>query len=309
MPVKKKRTPWTADQWVKEWTTNPEFQRPSQATNDANAERVQRLAVDFKGVPLSEITTEQAKEWAEQYPGRVAAVKTMLNDARRQGIIPFNPFSGTVPAREPKEPARLTEAEVRELASTGYELFPGWPVMGALILTTAYTGMGIGELGALQWHNLDWERGVINVERQFRPRQQEFVPTRKAREIALPEVVLEALRALPRLGQDDLIFYSTRSRGVYYSQLHTFFWLQVRAAFLARLAPERREEIGPGLDFNDLRYFTAQFLSESGVDPRDAANQLGVTVKRLEQMYDPSTDGAADRVRAAFRSRALSRAV
>lgn len=311
MAVKKKRRPWLADEWVKEWTTNPEFERPSRATNDTNAERVRRFAKDFKGVALADITVDRARQWAADHPGRIGAVKAMLNDAKEHGVIPFNPFSGIVPDESKRTPPILTTDEVHHLAETAYSLFPDWPVMGTLILTAAYTGLGLGELGALQWSDVDWEHGTLTVTRQYQPRQRAFTTARygKGRIVAMPEVVLSALRELPREGDDDLVFYSRRG-SVYYSQLHTYFWMQVRAAFFASLPPLRKEQLGPALDFNDLRYFTARFLAANGVDPKDAAYQLGITVKRLYALLgdDPAED-SADRIRAAFQKNALRRAV
>lgn len=307
MAVRKKRTPWTADQWVAEWTTNPDFARPAKSTNESNAERVSKFATDFKGVRLVDITPQQAKEWAEQNAPRAAVVRAMLNDAKEHGVIPYNPLAG-VSSRKPEKPRpRLTEQEVEDLAAVAYDMFPDWPVMGALITTAAYTGMGLGELSALEWKNVDFKNGTILVERQFKPRQREFTGARydKRREIAMPSQVAEALQGVPRLGPDGLVFYSPRAHGVYYSQLNSHFWPQVRAAFFERLPRSRRDEIGRSLDFADLRYFTAEFLYRSGVETADAAVMLGVTTKRLVEMFDPARDGAVTRVREAFLRRAV----
>ncbi len=68
---------------------------------------------------------------------------------------------------EEKEPEILTTSEIRKLLSTSRELNHEWYYHWAMALLT---GMRNGELYALQWSDVDWERSSITVSRSYNSR-------------------------------------------------------------------------------------------------------------------------------------------
>lgn len=295
---------YTVDQWVQEWCTNPGYARASVSTDRHNHERVKKFGEDFKGRLLSEIDRPTARKWAVENRGRAPAVRTMLNDAVADQVISSNPFANM---RLPQSKGRkhievLTEQEAWSLIECGYALYEDWPVMGAMITTACFAGLRIGELSALKWTDLDWEGGTINVQRQFRPRTQDFALPKSGepRMVVMLDQVANALRDLPRRNE-EFVFYSKRDAKIYTSSAHTYFWTPVRVMFHGSLSPARKEQIPIGFDFHELRHFCGSYLADIGTTAQDIATQLGHTDGgRLAQDLYVHTyrDNAFERIRA-----------
>lgn len=297
--------PWTADAWVTEWTTNPVYKRPSSTTDDWNHERVKKFATDFEGVLLDAIGAKAAREWAAENRGRVAAVRTMLNDAVKDQLIDRNPFAnlGLKQSKGRKNIEPLTADEVSQLARTADEMFPGWPVLSGMILVAAYAGLRLGEVIALRWSDIDWEQGEIHVTRQYRRNGSVSLPkSGEARTIVMLGPAADAIRAIPKNGPEGLVFYSRRDAARISHSIHTYFWSPVRAAFYAQLPAERQAKIGPSLDFHELRHFCGSYLADHGVSAMDIALQLGHTDggRLAQELYIHSyEDNARERIRRA----------
>lgn len=274
---------WTCDEWVAEWTSNPDYARPKESTNQHNAERVRKFAEDFAGVPLYEIDRKMARAWARKNKSRVSAVRTMFTDARQDMLIDINPFENLrlQGSAGRKHIRPMTEKEIRKLADIAYGRWPDWPVMGSMILFAAYTGLRLGELLALRWTDINFEQGTILVERQWlqKPRTYGTTKNGQSRLAPLPAPAQDALRLLerdaPAGGADNqLVWYSPRFKRIEPS-LHDYYWRQVRERFLGALSAERAAEID--LDWHVLRHFTASWLVDKGVRPDDVAGALGHT--------------------------------
>lgn len=67
---------------------------------------------------------------------------------------------------------------------------------GPLFLCGFRTGLRLGELLALRWEHVDWQRGVINIYRAFRRAKLGMTKTRKSREIEMSEQLHSVLREL-----------------------------------------------------------------------------------------------------------------
>ncbi len=141
-------------------------------------------------------------------PATVHQAFRILREALRQavtwGLLPRSPVSMVsaprIPAKEMRlwdeEQIRLFLAEARR--SSAYY---------ALYLTAILRGMRQGELLALRWQDVDWAHGRASVRQTLvRIRNQvlfqEPKTKRSKRTIALPAVVLDALRAV-KADQDE----------------------------------------------------------------------------------------------------------
>jgi integrase len=138
-----------------------------------------------------------------------------------------------------------------------------------------------GELIALRWSDLDWETGVLSVQRQIqRIRGQGLVTTepkskKSRRSIALGTSTLDTLRrhrqllrTQARLAGDawqpnDLIFPSTIGTPIEPRNLYRHFRRLLDRAGL------------PAIRFHDLRHTSATLLLECGVHPKVVQERLG----------------------------------
>jgi len=132
------------------------------------------LRPSFGALPLSQINVQYIDEFKAHRvhlnPKTVSNIltlfKTMLNRAVEMGWL----FGAPV-VRKPKIPRQgetfrylRSEEEVRRFLSAALEEGIG---IFTLYATAIYTGMRAGELAGLHWDDVDFERGVITVQRSF----------------------------------------------------------------------------------------------------------------------------------------------
>ena len=90
----------------------------------------------------------------------------------------------------------LRPDEVRQLAAAAET-----EQDGALYLTAAFTGLRFGELAALRWSDIDWQRELIHVRRALARGQIEAPKSGKVRSVPM---VAEVAQVLARLGHREL---------------------------------------------------------------------------------------------------------
>src|SRR5262249_54337571 len=93
--------------------------------------------------------------------------------------------SGDLDVFRPDEIRQLVAAAECEQASTLY-------------LTAAFSGLRFGELAALRWSDIDWQRDLIHVRRALARGAIESPKSGKVRSVPM---VPDVARALARLGQ------------------------------------------------------------------------------------------------------------
>jgi integrase len=100
----------------------------------------------------------------------VPSVITLMNlaVARRDVPLTYNPFKGlSKKTRGRKDKVPLSAAEVLQLGrSARAKLRDYGPMMKALVLFAAYSGMRPGEIFALEWGDVDFEAMRIRVRRR-----------------------------------------------------------------------------------------------------------------------------------------------
>lgn len=272
---------WTCDEWVRHWTTEPGYQRRKATTNLHNAERVKKFGEDFAGVPLHALTRPTCRKWADENLSRVAAVRTMLQDAVDDEIMETNPFRGMkLPSRGPgrKFIKPMTETEVRLLAQCGYDKWPDWPVIGNMVMFAAYSGLRRGETLALRWKDIDWEKGTILVERQWLQKARTYGTPKnnQSRLVPLLEPAAQALRNTDKHESPDgeLVWFSPRGKMIEPALLD-YYWRQIRERFFGKISHARMQEID--LEWHTLRHFYISYLVDKGVQPHDIAGAVGHT--------------------------------
>ncbi len=219
----------------------------------------------------------------------------MLEDDPRHGSSPAQDFAGKdVP---PEHTAKLREALAAIAPADPLRNEPDLFVVWMFDVALA-TGLRLGELRALRWRDVDFERKVVRVARAYsRTRLSSPKTEAGVRSVSLFPTAREALRGLAgralergRYAPDELVFGTAAGRPVSGS------WVGKRwrkALARAKLAEHRYR-------WHDLRHTCVSRLVAAGADVRLVQEVAGhasplVTLKRYTQLREARLTEAADR--------------
>lgn len=253
--------------------------------------------------PLDDETWEQVDcdGWAREHRSAVPPVVTAMNRAveRRDIALSFNPFKGmSKKGKGRKDKTPLSAADVDKLAAIARRL-SGWfgPTMEGLIRFAATTGMRPGELFALEWSDIDFERKRIKVSRRVYKGSVRLPKNGRIREIALTPEARDALLLVPRQGER---VFNARRGGMLSQSGLSREWTPVANNF-----GERADKNGvmATVDFYEMRHRCAYWLYvEKGLHERIVAEQLGHTDggKLIRDLYGHGDHGALEEIDRAF---------
>ena len=240
-----------------------------------------------------------------------------LRHAVRVKLLQHNPAAEVAKARpEEREMKVMTQAQARRFLETAkahrhYSLF-------ALALGS---GMRQGELLALTWADIDFEKGTVEVKRSLSQVNAEFIvkePKSKAgkRTVLLPPFVLSALRdhraAALRAGQITAPVFCTKT-GTFTSKNN--FVRQVFRPLIAKANAEQRataekangeaDPIPVDIRFHDLRHTHASHLIAAGHSIKAVSRRLGhaditITLKVYAHLMPNDDEKLAAGVEALF---------
>lgn len=202
-----------------------------------------------------------------------------LAHAVKLGIIPRNPDDATTPPKpKPKEMEFFDESQVQQMLIVAYAKSDRFFALYHLAVST---GMRQGELLGLKWSDLDWEQGLLHVQRQLTKKKGggfEFTaPKTKAgtRRLNLGESALRVLRdhrqqqyleeqaAGDEWQDNDLIFPSLIGTPFDRDNLRKRFRLILKDAGLPRIR------------FHDLRHTAATLMLNHGIPVIVVSRRLG----------------------------------
>lgn len=235
------------------------------------AYELKRFQAIYGNRPLDSLSREDAVTWstgAAKNTRRI--VRMMFGKAVHDGLILSNVFLGIALKRgQGRSGNRLvvvTDAQLRTLAETARTSYGGdfGEQLAAMITVAACTAMRPGELFALEWANIDMDKGRINVKWSRRVDGVKKAPKNgQERIIACPPPAVAALRALTRTG--PLVF--TSKTGKQFSP----------STFSSQWAPIRLASGVPIKDLYELRHYCATKLMEAGLMDWQVAAQMGHT--------------------------------
>lgn len=265
-------------EWAAFWLAGYKL-RVKRSSHDTAQTAVKRWRERFETRRLATITPTEAETWSRENGWAVPVVVTMLNHAVRHGLIARNPFAGLSkkgPGRKYLTP--LTPTQVEELAMIAENRHG----IGAFVRFAAYTGMRIGEIFALEWSDVDFERSRIMVRRRIYRGEMDSPKGLRPGEIALLPEARDALLALPR--KEGRIFRAKRGGNMTHSVL-AYYWQAIAAVF------------GP-VEPHELRHFCGHYLYVTkGLPARVVAAQLRHSSPRLvEDLYGHGDVGALEAI-------------
>ena len=187
--------------------------------------------------------------------------------AQEEGLIARNPCKKLHFRRDDAEPQRVLTADERESVCRAAKSRGDLPV-----LLGAYTGMRLGEICALRWSDVDWNRGTVSVCRTAQRIRRGSRGTvlcvgspksiQSRRVIHVPAFILEMLRQAQSGAASDYIFGSVNRPAEPRTVQRRF------KAMLNRLGIS-------GAHFHTLRHSFATHLMELGVDVKTISTLLG----------------------------------
>lgn len=136
-------------------------------------------------------------------------------------------------------------------------------------------GLRRGEIFALKWNDIDWDKSTVRVDESFcvttehkyvdkRPKSENGV-----REIVIPEYLLQLLEKLRNDQQEN-------NQRIFAIRPDNF------SSYFAELVREKKL---PKIRFHDLRHYHASWLYARGIPDQYAAQRLGHDIQILKGIY------------------------
>jgi len=269
-----------ADQWIDTYTGRTS--RGIRPATVADYKRIlEREATPFFGrMRLAEIEPQHVKRYMKTVANRgvkantvrlsVAPVKALFATAFEEGLIRTNPAAGvrlafalTGEADGDEQVKALTEDELRNLLE---KTAPEWRLFMTLV---AHTGVRIGEAVAVQWGDVDFGAGRLNVRRRWY--RGTFAPPKSRygrRSIPLTAGMARALWERRKQSTDtrDVALIWATSSGMPYN----------RSNLHARVIKPAAKAAGvPWAGWHSLRHTCATMLFRNGANAKQVQVWLG----------------------------------
>jgi integrase len=298
----------TIDEYQARWLEELERTDLKRSTKISHKFQITKYVVPaFGNCRLDKIDYPQLKAWvieqAKTYSKdsvrlMVAALQTMLEESVREGLIPANPvrslgkfYRSAKRIKDKIDPFTIEELHLIE--SKCREKFPEYY---PLILCLSRTGMRIGEVFAMQWWDLDFNKDCILVRRNLPPHRHVETPktTASERKVDLsPELAAElrrllverkkqALAAGKPFDMEQWAFPNDEGTPIFYTNFLRRVWYKIQdAAKVRRRTP------------HDLRHSWASHMLAAGADLAYVSAQLGhanpATTLRIYAHWVPGT--------------------
>jgi integrase len=198
----------------------------------------------------------------------MSALKIILRDAMKHKS-PARDIR--LPSEEKYTPRVLTEAEMQLIhnAVKGTRDEP-------IILLAAWCGLRRGEIFALKWNDINWDKGTLRVDESYCINEEHLYEDKRPksdnglREVVVPEYLLNLLDALRKkdISNEGHRIFNMRPDS------YSSYW----AEFV-------REKKLPQIRFHDLRHYHASWLYAKGVPDQYAAQRLGHDIQILKGIY------------------------
>lgn len=245
---------------------------------------ITKLRDDLRDHGLSVATTRKI----------VGMAQVMFEYGIALDLIAFNPARNV-------EVIGRREDEAKQIVPPGKDVMRGMieraeePFRTELLFAAA-TGVRAGELHALRWRHVNFDRREVRIETRVDPYGNEDVPKTKAglRTIPLGSSVLEALRAWRQAtrfpGADDLVFPNGLGSYNNHDDMVKRRFLPLFEKLEAAWQQERRNDPVPRFNWHALRHFAISCWIDAGLPPKTVQtfaghSSLQVTMDRYGHLF------------------------
>ena len=245
---------------------------------------VRHLLPVFGELRLDEVTRADIKRLIADLASKGLKKQTIHNiltpfkeayqHAMDEGIVASNPVARTGRLTHSREDRRLHMSpldaeEVKTLLQHTRETVPS---LYAILLCAVRTGLRQGELIGLQWSDIDFRSGFLEVRRAVVKRQLTSTKNHKLRRVDMSPQLIDALRHMREIREFESMSGKPVSEWVFVTPSGTR-WddSNLRHAFikLLRTAGIRR------VRFHDLRHTYVSLMAQQGSPPKYIQEQCG----------------------------------
>jgi len=278
-----------AESWLERKIARGDLQ---EQTADRYATSLDRLSPRLQRTPLDLVTRDDVERWMiaarRRYSARTIngwrrVLRTVFNDAMAEHDLPRNPAALVRPLKvvaDLEEPNAVSAEQLRRILAA---LARRDPMLHAMALTQALTGLRWQELSALHRADLDHQsRSIVIKRKAVRSGIVSGTKTGRARRIGLPRVLLAKLDAYlgwldasqHRGRQSPLLFPSLRGTPLKSSRLN-----DALREVCAEAGVDTR------LTSHGLRRTATDLLRLANVDPVVAKSIVGHATDRMREHY------------------------
>lgn len=210
----------------------------------------------------------------------LAALKKLFAWALDRGLIELHPIAGLKPpSRERSRDRILSDPELANFWCATATL---GPIFCPLYRVLLFTGQRRGEVASMRWTQIDFDRSIWTIP-------AEVAKNGRVHEVPLPDVVLDQIRSVPRVGNSAWVFTTTGLTPV------SGFGRTKRRLDAAMQTSDWR--------IHDLRRTMASGMARLGVAPHVIEKLLnhtsgtisGVAAVYNRHGYEPEKRGAAEK--------------
>jgi integrase len=242
-------------------------------------------------IPLIKLTAQHLQSlYTQKYtdglaPATIRQLHSILHnafaDAVRLGLVSRSVVEAVRPPRKPRKEMKALD---EQQAARFIEVAKSYHPHGALYILAITTGMRLGEVSGLRWQDVDFEKGLLQVEQTVvsmagKLSLVEPKSSTSRRPVRLVRVALDALakhhseqivlkEKLKQLGQDwnkdDLVFINQVGKPLDPVDLG-----------IVRFHAFLRDAGLPRIRFHDLRHTAATLMLKNGINVKVVSEMLG----------------------------------
>lgn len=262
---------WTVESYLSHWLTDVITGTVRDSSRQTYRYGVAAIVREIGAVPLDQLTPAHVERCLSAWRTRHApatvnlyrgVLRAGLEHAHRSGYLTSNPVQHTRPQRaRHRDRPWLDAGQALHLVETARAANDStWPLW-ALAITT---GLGRSELRGLQWRDVDRERRLLYVERQYtRAGLSDLKRDARRRVVPLIPLALEALDAQRAASASVWVFAGTGDAPVGVSIIDRGLRLALTRAGLPQLTPHM------------LRHSAASIWLTAGVPLKVVSTLLG----------------------------------